>query len=110
MFDIVELTENKTYDDISIHVNIAWSPPQYLGGLTASNIYYQLITIDRNINTTDPYSVLFYDELSLRFENPTVDITVIVHYNGSATNTLYIPNNILVTKQSDNILCDALGE
>ena len=110
-FNVVELTENTstTYYYASIHVNITWSTPQYLGGLNANDIYYQLNTMDHNINTTDPYSVLSYDELSLIDKSP-LDITVEVHYNGSTTNTLYIPSNIQVTRQSDNLLCDAVGK
>ena len=107
---VVNSSEDRV-GDISVHLNISWSPPQYLGGLNASDIYYQLSATDYdNINTTDTHSVLFYDELILGENKKALDISIAVHYNGSSADTLYIPSNIIVTRQYDNLLCDAVGE
>ena len=98
------------YADTSLHVNITWSAPQYFGGLNTSDIYYQLHATGYDINTTDTYFVLFYDDVHLSIDKKALDVSIAVHYNGSTTDTLYIPNNIVVKKQYDNLLCDAVGE
>ena len=95
---------------ISAHVNITWSPPQYLGGLDASDIYYQLHATDYDINTTNTYAVLLYDEVDLSIDKKALDLSIMIHYNGSKIDTLYIPSNIIEKKRYDNLLCDAIGE
>ena len=107
---VANLSEDLIYDDISVYVNITWSPPQYLGGLNASDIYYRLQATDYDINTTDTHSVLFYDDLNLSIYKKALDVSIAVHYNGSTNDTLYIPSNVIVKKQYDNLLCDAVGE
>ena len=104
---VVELNESKSY--VSVLVNVTWSPPQYLGGLNTISIYYQLTTIDYDINTTNPYSLLFYDQLYLNIKK-SLDVSVTLHYNGSTTDSLYIPSNMLVMKRYDHLLCNAVGE
>ena len=106
---VVDLSEDRI-GDISAHLNISWSPPQYLGGLNASDIYYQLYATDYNISTTDTHSVLFYDRLNLSFDKKVLDVSIAVHYNGTTADTLYIPNNIIVKRQYKHLLCDAVGE
>ena len=99
------------YAVTTVDVNITWSPPQYLGGLNASDIYYQLHATDYDIkNTTDTHYVLLYDDLNLYTNQKALDVSIAVHYNGSTNDTLYIPSNIIVKKQYDNLLCDAVGE
>ena len=100
---------NESNDDVSVLVNVTWSPPQYLGGLKSTDIYYQLTTIDYDIITTDTYSLLFYNKLYLPIKK-SLDVSVAVHYNGSTTDSLYIPNNILVMKRYDHLLCEAVGK
>ena len=107
---VANLSEDLTNDLISVNVNITWSPPQYLGGLDASDIYYQLHATGYDINTTETYSVLFYDELNLSIDKKSLDVSIAVHYNGSTTDTLYIPTNIIEKKRYNNLLCDAVGE
>ena len=107
---VANLSEDLMNDLISVHVNITWSAPQYFGGLNASDIYYQLHATGYDINTTDTYSVLFYDDVTLSIDKKALDVSIAVHYNGSTTDTLYIPNNIVVKKQYDNLLCNAVGE
>ena len=118
--NVAKLSENIIYDvfdpssiyyaDTSLHVNVTWSAPQYLGGLNASDIYYQLHATGYEINTTETYSVLFYDEVNLSIDKTALDVSIAVHYNGSTTDTLYIPTNIIEKKQYNNLLCDAVGE
>ena len=101
-------TENPR--NTSMLVNITWSPPQYLGGLNAGDIYYQLKAKKYIINTTNTYSLLFFDELQLKSHKKVLDITLTVHYNGSAVDAMYIPSSMLVKKQYNHLLCDAVGE
>ena len=110
MLKVVNLSEDLTYYLISVNVNITWSPPQYFGGLNASDIYYQLHATGYDINTTETYSVLFYDEVNFSVRKKSLDVSIAVHYNGSTTDTLYIPTNIIQKKRYDNLLCDAVGE
>ena len=105
---VANLTEHAT--DVSMLANVTWSPPQYLGGLNASDIYYQLKINDYDINTTDTYSLLSYDGLRLRSHRKVLDITLTVHYNGSAVDALYIPNNMLAKKRYNHLLCETVGE
>ena len=98
------------YDDISILVNITWSPPHYLGGLNTSDIYYQLNTINYNRYTTNTYSLLYYGKLSLSLHKKALDVSVMVHYNGSMADAMYIPSNIIVKKRYNNLLCHSVGE
>ena len=98
------------YAGVTMHVNITWSPPQYLGGLDASDIYYQLhATGYDDINTTNTYSVLFY-EVNFSTNKKALNVSIAIHYNGSTTDALYIPSNVIEKKQYDNLLCDAVGE
>ena len=96
--------------DVSMLANITWSPPQYLGGLNTSYIYYQLKTNDYDINTTDTYSLLSFDGLRLRSHRRVLDITLTIHYNSSAVDALYIPNNMLAKKRYNHLLCETVGE
>ena len=101
--------EEVTYASSSVNVIISWSPPQYLGGLNTSDIYYQLRINGDSTITTDTYSFKSYDNVNFNYDKKTLNIRVTVHYNGSTNNHLYIPSSILV-KEYDNLLCDALGE
>ena len=70
MLNITNLTENLIYDHrkeeyvdaySAVNVTISWSPPQYLGGLNTSDIYYQLRINDDSTITTDTYSFKSYE-------------------------------------------------
>ena len=111
--------DNSVYLDNSVHVNISWSPPQYFGGLNASDIYYQLqatsfdiyqATDYDEINTTDTYYKLFYDDLNYSIKKKVLNVIITVHYNGTAIDDSYIPSNIVAKEQYDNLLCEAIGK
>ena len=116
--NITELNETVVFCDhpsmkyfsTSVNVKVTWSPPHYLGGLHTSDIYYQLNTNGHDINTTDNYSLLFYDKINFHSSKKILDISVIVHYNGSTVDTLYTPSNVLVKKTYGNLLCNVIGE
>ena len=117
MLNITKLKEDLSYNHrgevidafSSVNFIISWSPPQYLGGLNTSDIYYQLRINGDSTITTDTYSFKSYDNVNFNYNKKTLNIRVTVHYNGSTNNHLYIPSSILV-KEYDNLLCDALGE
>ena len=94
----------------SVNVSINWLLPQYLGGLNASDIYYQSRINGDSTITTDTHSFAFYREVDFLYNKKTLNIRVAVHYNGSAVDHLYIPRNISVEKYYGNLLCDTLGE
>ena len=98
------------YFSTSVNVKVTWSPPQYLGGLQTSDIYYQLNTNGHDINTTDNYSLLFYGKINFNTNKKILDVSVTLHYNGSTVDTLYTPSNVLVKKTYGNLLCNAIGE
>ena len=54
-FEFTNFSKSTQQDKIFLHANITWSPPQYLGGLEASDIYYQLQATGYSVNTTDRY-------------------------------------------------------
>ena len=94
------------HNEIYLHTNITWSPPQYLGGLKASEtIYYQLQATGYSINTTGTYS-----EFNSSTRKRSLDITITVHYNSSTIDNIYVPSNVKVKKQYDNLLCNAVDE
>ena len=119
MLNITNLTENLIYDHrkeefvdaySAVNVTISWSPPQYLGGFNTSDIYYQLRINDDSTITTDTYSFKSYSYVDFLYSKQTLNIRVTVHYNGSTVDHLYIPSSILLVKNYDNLLCDALGK
>ena len=116
--NVTKLKEHLSYDNrkemtnaySSVNVSINWLPPQYLGGLNASDIYYQLRINGDSTITTDTHSYVFYREVDFVYNKKTLNIRVTVRYNSSIVDHLYIPNNILVEKYYDNLLCDVVGE
>ena len=117
--NVTKLEQHLSYDSreeevtnaySSANISINWLPPQYLGGLNASDIYYQLRINGGSNITTDTHSFVFYREIDFVYSKKTLNIRVTVHYNGSTVDHLYIPSNILVEKYYDNLLCDALSE
>ena len=118
LLNVTKLNEHLSYDRhkevisaySSVNVSINWLPPQYLGGLNVSDIYYQSRINGDNTITTDTHSFVFYREVDFLYNKKTLNIRVTVHYNGSTVDHLYIPSNILVEKYYGNLLCDALGE
>ena len=91
-------------DKIFLHANISWSPPQYLGGLNASDIYYQLQATGYSINTTDTYS-----EFNSSTGEKTMGITIKVRFSNSTIDNMYIPSNVEVKKRYD-LSCNAASE
>ena len=102
-FEFTNFSKSTQQDKIFLHANITWSPPQYLGGLEASDIYYQLQATGYSVNTTDTYS-----EFSSSTGGRTLDITITAHYNSSSIESMYIPSNVKVNKQYN--LCNVVGE